>query len=120
MTTNLERAWMDAITQLGCIVCLLFEDAPGTPGAVHHLLDEGGRRRGHLDSICLCDPGHHQKSPTLAKVSRHPSKALFERTYTSEEKLLARSRRIVEQRYGLFLGVDIDAIHRKVAEARRA
>jgi len=117
VTTNLEREWMEAITQIGCIVCLLFENAPGTPGAVHHLL-RGGRRIGHLDTICLCDPGHHQKSPTLAKVSRHPNKALFERTYADEEKLLARSRRIVEERYGLFLGVDIDAIHRKVGAVR--
>jgi hypothetical protein len=112
--TNLERAWCDAITQLGCIVCYLFENAPGTPGAVHHLL-RGGRRIGHLDTICLCDPGHHQKSPTPAKVSRHPFKERFERAYGTEESLLVRSRLLVEQRFGLFIGVDIDAAHRKVA-----
>ena len=33
---------MDAITQLGCIVCLIWEGAPGTHGAVHHLLAAGG------------------------------------------------------------------------------
>ncbi len=108
--TKLERAWCDAITQIGCIVCFLFESAPGTPGAVHHLLS-GGRRIGHLDTICLCDPGHHQKSPTPRKISRHPDKARFEQAYGTEESLLAKSRQLVEQRFGLYIGVDIDAIY---------
>ena len=85
---------MDEITQLGCIVCLLFANAPGTPGAVHHLL-RGGRRIGHLATICLCDPGHHQKSPTPSKISRHQFKTRFERAYGTEEQLLARTRELV-------------------------
>jgi hypothetical protein len=116
--TNLERAWMDAITQLGCIVCFLFENAPGTPGCPHHLLTDGGRRIGHLDTICLCDPGHHQNSPTPRKVSRHPNKARFELAYGTEESLLAKSRKLVEERFGLFIGHDIDAIHRKFGAVR--
>jgi hypothetical protein len=120
VTTNLERAWMDAITQLGCIVCWLFENAPGTPGCPHHLLTEGGRRRGHLDTICLCDPGHHQNSSTPAKISRHPNKARFEAAYGTEESLLLQSRRIVEVRFELFIGVDIDAIHYKRQGVRPA
>lgn len=117
MTTKLERAWMDAITQIGCIVCALFEKAPGTPGAVHHL-KEGGRRTSHLDTICLCDPGHHQNSPTPAKISRHPNKARFEKAYGTEEDLLAMSRVMVEKRFGLFIGVDIDAVHHKLGAVR--
>lgn len=114
MTTNLERAWMDAITQIGCIVCLVFERAPGTPGAVHHL-KEGGRRISDLDTICLCDPGHHQNAPQgSGKISRHPFKQRFEAAYGTEESLLAKSRQLVEQRFGLFIGVDIDAIHYKL------
>jgi hypothetical protein len=112
MTTNLEGAWMDAICQIGCIVCFLFEDAPNTPGCPHHLLTNGGRRRGDLDTICLCDPGHHQNSPTAKKISRHPNKARFEEAYGTEEQLLARSRKMVEQLFGLYVGVDIDAVHR--------
>jgi hypothetical protein len=118
VTTNLERAWMDAITQIGCIVCLLFERVPGAPGCPHHLLTDGGRRRGHLDTICLCDPGHHQNSPTPAKVSRHPNKARFEKAYGTEESLLERSRRIVEVRFNLFVGVDIDAVHHQRGAVR--
>lgn len=96
MTTLAERAWMDDISQIGCIVCLLFENAPGTPGAVHHLLS-GGRRIGHLDTICLCDPGHHQKG-TVRKVSRHPNKARFEAAYGSEVRLLEKTRELVARR----------------------
>lgn len=117
VTTKLERAWMDAITQIGCIVCLVFERAAGTPGAVHHLL-RGGRRIGHLDTICLCDPGHHQRSPIPAKISRHPDKARFEQAYGTEALLLEKSRRIVELRFGLLVGVDIDAVHYKVGSVR--
>jgi hypothetical protein len=101
VTTKAESAWMDAITQIGCIVCLLFFSAPGTPGCPHHLLTKGGRRRGHLYTICLCDPGHHQKSPTPSKISRHPNKARFEKAYGSEDSLLAKSRELVAQRFGL-------------------
>jgi hypothetical protein len=113
VTTKLEQAWMDAITEIGCICCLLFHGAPHTPGAVHHLLD-GGRRRGHLDTICLCDPGHHQKSPTLAKISRHPFKERFEAAYGTEEQLLELTRTVVAHRFDLHIGVDIDAVHTKV------
>jgi hypothetical protein len=118
--TKLESAWMDAITQLGCIVCWIFENAPGTPGCPHHLLTEGGRRRGHIDTICLCDPGHHQNSPTPSKISRHPNKARFEEAYATEEKLLEVSRTIVAHKFGIHIGVDIDAIHHKLGAVRRA
>lgn len=88
--TKQEAAWMDAITALGCIACLI-DGFPGTPGAVHHLL-RGGLRIGHLHSICLCDPGHHQNGAPLGKVSRHPWKARFEERYGTEEELLALTK----------------------------
>lgn len=97
--TLLERRWMDAITQIGCVVCLLFFKAPGTPGAVHHLL-RGGRRIGHLDTICLCDPGHHQNGAP-PKISRHPYWSRFEQAYGTEESLLEKSRELVAKRFGL-------------------
>lgn len=100
MTTSAEQEWMDAITAIGCICCLLFFAAPGTPGAVHHLL-RGGRRIGHLFSICLCDPGHHQKAPAgSGKISRHPYKARFERAYGTEASLLEKSRELVRRMKG--------------------
>ena len=91
--TVAEKAWMDSITALGCIACLI-DGHPGTPGAVHHLLS-GGRRMGHMHTICLCDPGHHQNGQQFGKVSRHPFKARFESQYSSESDLLDLTQQLV-------------------------
>jgi hypothetical protein len=94
MTTKAEREWMDSISSLGCIACRVIGIA-GVPGAVHHLLS-GGRRIGHLSTICLCDPGHHQNPPTgSGKIPRHPFKARFERTYGTEAQLLEMTKEFV-------------------------
>jgi hypothetical protein len=94
--TAAEREWMDAITTLGCIACII-DGHPYTPGAVHHIL-RAGRRIGHMHSICLCDPGHHQNGEQFGKVSRHPHKARFERRYGSEPNLLAFTQELVGTR----------------------
>lgn len=97
MATRAERKWMDAITRIGCIVCVRLGHW-NTPGVPHHLLTKGGRRRGHLYTICLCDPGHHQNAPRgSGKISRHPNRFHFESVYGSEESLLEYSRVLVER-----------------------
>ena len=93
--TKEEAAWMDAITDFGCIACHL-DGHPRTPGAVHHLL-RGGQRMGHLFTISLCDPGHHQNGAVKGVVSRHPDKAAFERRYGHEADLLELTQRLVKQ-----------------------
>lgn len=93
--TLAESAWMDAICQLGCIVCFLL-GYPGTPAVPHHLL-RGGRRIGHLYSIPLCDPGHHQNGDGALKISRHPYKARFEAEYGTEQYLLEKTRELVRR-----------------------
>lgn len=85
--TAAERAWMDWITARGCVACRM--DGNGfRPAAVHHIL-RGGRRIGHLYTLPLCDPGHHQGGQTLGMTSRHPWKAQFEAIYGTEHFLLA-------------------------------
>lgn len=93
--TKAEAEWMSAITEQGCIACHLDGHRP-TPGAVHHLL-RGGLRMGHLFTISLCDPGHHQNGAVKGVVSRHPDKALFERKYGNEADLLELTKRRLEQ-----------------------
>jgi hypothetical protein len=88
-----EQAWMDDIVQIGCIVCRVHHNVI-TPAAVHHPLS-GGRRMGHLFAIPLCDPGHHQNSPTPLKISRHPNKAQFEHAYGTELDLLELTKGFV-------------------------
>jgi hypothetical protein len=58
---------------------------------VHHIL-RGGVRMGHLYSLPLCDPGHHQNGGQFGMVSRHPFKARFEQRYGTEAELLQRLR----------------------------
>jgi hypothetical protein len=88
--TKAEREWMDAIVAYGCIACRI--DGNGfRPAAVHHIV-RGNRRIGHLFTLPLCDPGHHQNGAQFGMTSRHPWKAQFEQKYGSEDHLLARLR----------------------------
>jgi len=85
--TVAERAWMDWIVARGCVACQ--RDGLGhRAAAVHHIL-RGGQRMGHLHTLPLCDPGHHQGGQPLGMVSRHPWKARFEARYGTEHELLA-------------------------------
>lgn len=85
-----ERAWMDWIVGYGCVACRM--DGLGfRPPAVHHIL-RGGRRIGHLHTLPLCDPGHHQNGQQFGMVSRHPWKARFEQQYGTEDHLLRKLR----------------------------
>jgi hypothetical protein len=96
--TKAERAWMDAIVAFGCVACRI-DGVPPRPTAVHHIVD-GGRRMGHLFTLGLCDPGHHQGGQSLGLISRHPWKKRFTDRYGSEEELLARLRSEIGALYG--------------------
>lgn len=85
-----ERDWMDFIVRHGCIACWL-DGQPARPTAVHHIL-RGGLRMGHMHTLPLCDPGHHQGGQPLGLVSRHPHKARFEAMYRTEQELLEHLR----------------------------
>lgn len=94
--TAAEQVWMAAVAQLGCIVCR--QQGRGfVPCAVHHIVD-GGRRVGHMFTIGLCDPGHHQNSPDPAQISRHPNKARFTAAYGNEYELLRTTQDIINGR----------------------
>lgn len=88
--TKDERRWLDAIVAYGCVACRL-DGVPSRPPAVHHIL-RGGRRMGHLHTLPLCDPGHHQNGQEFGLVSRHPWRARFEERYGTELELLERLR----------------------------
>lgn len=83
--TKAEKKWMQAVAELGCIVCLN-AGFGYVPCCVHHIL-ESGRRKGHLHTIGLC-PGHHASGlNTKEVVSRHPWLQEFERRYGTEKEL---------------------------------
>lgn len=86
---------MDAIVQLGCIVCR--EDMGVlSPAEVHHL--DGKTVEGaHFRSIPLCYHHHRAGCDTPACTSRHPYKARFEARYGGEESLWEQTRELVRQ-----------------------
>lgn len=95
--TKAERDWMNKITRLGCIVCRV-QGRGYVPALPHHMLNESGRRHGHMHTIPLCDPGHHQGAPKKSgEVSRHPNKARFEAKYGTEEFLLEVTQEAVRR-----------------------
>jgi hypothetical protein len=81
-----ERRWLDAIVDHGCVACWL-DGHESRPTAVHHIL-RGGHRIGHLFTLPLCEPGHHQGGQPLGLISRHPDKTIFEAHYGTETYLL--------------------------------
>lgn len=89
--TKAEAHWMSLIVDHGCIACRIDGHAP-RPTTVHHIL-RGGVRMGHLFSLPLCDPGHHQGGGEFGLVSLHPYKARFAERYGTEWELLARLKR---------------------------
>ena len=82
-----ERAWMDAIVQLGCVICLREGQGP-TPAEVHHMLS-GGRRMGHMFTLPLCYQHHRSRRNDADVVSRDQNQRRFEARYGPEAELLA-------------------------------
>ena len=88
--TKSERQWMNAICQIGCIVCRN-EYGVFSPAVPHHM--DGKTKEGaHLKTIPLCG-AHHQTGEGC--ISRHPYKARFEAEYGTEEELLEQCRDII-------------------------
>lgn len=91
--TSDERQWMNAITQIGCIVCRVFRGCE-TPAMVHHI--SGKVKKGsHKLTIPLCFYHHSAGVMCDEFVSRHPHKAEFESRYGTEYELLEKTRQLV-------------------------
>lgn len=89
--TKADKAWLDAITQLGCIVCWQ-EFQVYTPAMPHHL--EGVTKPGcHKLTIPLCD-GHHQNGGY--GVAFHATgRKTWEAKFGTERELLQLTRSIL-------------------------
>ena len=89
--TKSDNEWMGAITELGCIACLV-QGTPGTFGEVHHMRAGQGRgqRSAHKKSLCLC-PAHHRGThhPDIASI--HLAKRAFIEQFGTEEELYERT-----------------------------
>lgn len=94
MATKAERQWLDTISRMGCVVCILQGLGP-SPAEPHHLLRKSGRRMGHLFTIPLCPPHHRLGRNDEEVVSRHPYRVEFERRYGTETQLLEQTQEFV-------------------------
>jgi len=85
--TKAERRRFEILkTQIGCIAC-------GNPVIcnAHHLLS-GGRRRGHMETIPLCQPCH-----VGDELSIHRTKRKFCEIYGTDDELLERTNALIGQ-----------------------
>ena len=91
--TKAERAHLDAVAGLGCILCLR-QGTPGTRAEIHHIRDGQGmaQRAGHFETLPLC-PYHH----TGPQGYHGLGKRLFEAAYgVTERELLDQVLRLLQ------------------------
>ena len=90
-----EKRHMDAVAQIGCIVCILYMGEI-TPCEIHHT--DGKTKEGaHKRILGLCFPHHREGSRNDFYVSRHPHKAEFERRYGTEEYLMEMTNKLIKR-----------------------
>lgn len=94
MTTKAEKAHLNALSELGCIVCINLGYGK-TPAEIHHLRDGVGvgQRNSHKNAIPLCH-SHHRTGGY--GVAFHAGKAEFEKRYGTERELLAKVNQLIE------------------------
>ena len=95
--TKEEKKHLDAVRDLGCIVCRQF--GVSSPGVPHHI--NGKTTHGaHFDVINLCQNHHQTKSNDKPPywISRHgDGRRAFEETYGSERKFLIETNKILNK-----------------------
>lgn len=96
--TKDEKVWMNAIANLGCIVCRLHLSV-FTPPEIHHI--DGSRKIGsHFKTIPLC-ARHHRIGSTHSNplwISLHGNgRKVFAREYDTELVLLEKCRDLVAE-----------------------
>jgi hypothetical protein len=87
--TKKQQEHFKALVELGCIVCC-------RPAEIHHIGTHMGGGRDHDKVIPLC-PSHHRKYDPI-QISVHGSKKAFEEVYGTEVHLMAKAKRLLENK----------------------
>jgi hypothetical protein len=87
------KAWFNALTDMGCIVCLNEYGVVSQPD-IHHLT-KSGKRIDDFHTIPLCPTHHRSGVNNVHAASRHPWKKEFERRYGSELDLYQQVKEII-------------------------
>ena len=91
--TKAEAAHMAAVSELGCIACIV-TGIIDSPAECHHVRFKAGasQRSSHMDIIGLCPP-HHRTGGY--GVAFHAGKIAFEQKFGTEEELLERTNKLL-------------------------
>lgn len=91
--TKAERQHLNAVAELGCIVCRLKLGIPDSPAQIHHIRHgQGmGQRASHYEAIPLCHR-HHQGADGIHALGTRE----WERHYGTEADLLAEVLRLMK------------------------
>lgn len=91
--TTAEKAHMDKVAALGCVICKL-------PAEIHHVKDKTNRNRDHFRILPLC-PHHHRKGGS--GVAYHSGKIQWEKNFATQSELLAQVNRMLHMKNKLTL-----------------
>ncbi|WP_395406267.1 Ref family recombination enhancement nuclease [Pseudoduganella sp. UC29_106] len=93
--TTEEKAFWDRLAGLGCIACM--KDGVYQPVVSIHHVDGRTKPGCHKLVLPLC-AGHHQDGTGEDKslIAVHPWKARFEKTYGTQEELMAECAQLLE------------------------
>lgn len=92
-----ERRYINAVTLVGCLICLLWEYVY-TPPEIHHT--DGKTKEGaHFKIIPLCLNHHRGGRDCERYTSRHPYKKAFQARYAPESELLTMTKRLADKRF---------------------
>lgn len=87
--TVAEKAHMDSVASLGCIICKIFFNT-FSPANIHHVRKHS--RRDHIKVVPLC-PRHHQSGGYGVAV--HAGRQEWEKNFCTEEELLSKVQDLV-------------------------
>jgi len=89
-TTKEDKLWMNALADLGCIVCKN-EGHGFSPAAIHHI--DGKTKEGaHLKTIPLCGQ-HHQMGGY--GIALHAGRKKWESLYGTQQELLIQVQNLI-------------------------
>lgn len=92
-----EKKHMDAVFQIGCIVCLN-KGFPNHAVEIHHVHGKT-KLDAHFSVLPLCFDHHRGGDHVEPVISRHPWKKRFEKAYGTEQELLDQVNGIVKNTY---------------------
>lgn len=94
MTTKAEKAHLNALADIGCIVCLNLGYGK-TPAEIHHIRHGVGigQRNSHKNAIPLCHKHHRTGGYGIAL---HSGQKAFEAKYGTEVELLAQVNELLK------------------------